>query len=312
MMRGWPGCARRSCFFPMKCRSCGRVNEERNKFCGDCGANLQEERRRAERRIIAWEPQQCRNCGSMNSAANKFCGMSGTALETERRRGDRREAAEHALSAKIPPKPQPIRAEHTPVVEPAEGLDDSNKAATSYLGAPPPSSSKPRGEWIRSSGSSFLGLEDEAPASSDYLFADEEPKSGSGWRVLVALLILGAVGYLIFKNWDSPTFAAALSQLQKHAQDSSATQNKPQPPSSVEQPSISTDENAAAADAAKQSNPPLTPDASKPAPTEPPANSAPEAGAKQKDDLDSSKKSSADSTPATDDQDNESAAPEPD
>src|SRR4051812_40244531 len=239
----------------MKCRSCGHINEERNKFCGACGSPLQEERRRAERRIIAWEPQQCRSCGSMNSAANRFCGMCGTALESERRESDRRIPIERSEPVSVPRRSEPARVERTPAVEPPDDLDGSNEAATSYLGAPTPSSSQPRSEWVRSPGSSFLGLEDEAPSSSEYLLADEEPKQGNGWRIWIALFILAAVGYLIFKSWDSPTFAAALSELHKHTQPPSSTESKPQPPSSVEQPSISTDESATTPDSAKQPAP---------------------------------------------------------
>src|SRR3954471_19595203 len=252
----------------MKCRYSGHVNEERNKFCGACGSPLQEERRRAERRIIAWEPQQCRTCGSMNSAANRFCGMCGTALESERRQEDRRAAANAAPTAGVSRKVEPATVERVRAVEPAEELESSKDEATSYLGALAPSSPKPRSEWVRSSGSSFLGLEDEAPSNSEYLLADEEePKSGNGWRLPIALLILAAVGYLIFKNWDSPTFAAALSQLHKHTQDSSTnTESKPQPPS-AEQPSISTDEAPPPADTAKQAAPT---DTNKQPATEPP------------------------------------------
>jgi hypothetical protein len=279
----------------MKCRWCGQTNEKRNKFCGECGKPMQEERRRAERRIIAWEPQQCRSCGSVNGAASRFCGMCGTVLQAERRRADRRIVGSAAASAAA------ANAIRTPAAEPANGLDDSSRAATSYLGAPPPSSQKPRGEWVRSSGSSFLGLEDEPPANSDYLFLDEEPKSRSGLRFLLALLILAAVGYLIFKNWDSPTFAAALSQLRKHTQVASSTEPKPQP-SNAEQPSISTDETAASADAAKQSSPSAAPDPGKPDSTQSPAAATtPQPAAKPRDDA-KPKKDDESATPATDDQ----------
>src|SRR3954470_10192919 len=290
----------------MKCRSCGHVNEERNKFCGSCGAALHEERRRAERRIIAWEPQQCRTCGSMNSAANRFCGMCGTALESERRQVDRRAAADAAPSADLLRKAEPARVERIRVSESAEGLEDSKGEATSYLGAPSPSSSKPRSEWVRSSGSSFLGLEDEAPANSDYLLADEEPESGGGGRVLIALLILAAVGYLIFKNWDSPTFAAALSQLHKHSQDASSNaESKPQP-SSAEQPSISTDEAPASADTTKQAAPT---DTNKQPATEPPsAATTPDSTPKTTTDNSTSKNVAPDKTPASDDRDTDTAA----
>lgn len=117
---------------------------------------------------------------------------------------------------------------------------------------------------MRSSGSSFLGLEDEGPSDPDYLLTDEEARSGGAWRALLALAILAAVGYLVLKNWDSPTFAAAIAQIQKHAQSASTPEPKPQPPSSTEQPSISTDENAASADAEKQAAKPPEPEAVKP------------------------------------------------
>jgi Sel1 repeat-containing protein len=171
--------------------------------------------------------------------------MCGTALLPDRRRAERR-AAKAASAARALPA-------QTPPAAPADHVDDSNHAATSYLGAPSPSSQKPRGEWVRSSGSSFLGLDDEGPSDSEYLLTDEEPRSGGAWRALLALAILAAVGYLVLKNWDSPTFAAAIAQIQKHTQSASNPEPKPPPPPSSEQPSISTDENAASADAQKGS-----------------------------------------------------------
>jgi TPR repeat protein len=171
--------------------------------------------------------------------------MCGAALLANRRRVERRTENTKAIGG---PRAVPVQK---PPATPADHVDDSNHAATSYLGAPSPSSQKPRGEWVRSSGSSFLGLEDEAPSDSEYLLTDEEPRSGGAWRALLALVILAVVGYLILKNWDSPTFAAAIAQIQKHTQSASNPEPKPQPPPSSEQPSISTDESAASADAQK-------------------------------------------------------------
>ena len=120
---------------------------------------------------------------------------------------------------------------------------------------------------MRSSGSSFLGLEDEGPSDSEYLLTDEEPRGGGAFRALIALAILAIVGYLVLKNWDSPTFAAAIAQIKKTTQNGTgATEPKPQAQPSTEQPSISTDENAASADAEKQSTKTPTPDAAKPQP----------------------------------------------
>src|SRR6266850_1142242 len=233
----------------MKCRSCGQTNQLENKFCGFCGTPVQAERRSADRRIIAWEPQQCRRCGQKNAAGNKFCGMCGTALQADRRRAERR-----AGQSKASTGPRAVAVHSAPpAAETASQVDPAHHAASSYLGAPPPSSKKPRGEWVRSSGSSFLGLEDEGPLDTEYLLTDEEPRSGGAWRALLALAILAAVGYLVLKNWDSPTFAAAIAQIQKRTQGVTAPEPKPQPPPSTEQPSISTDENAASADAEKQS-----------------------------------------------------------
>ena len=234
----------------MKCRSCGQTNQLENKFCGFCGTQAQEERRSAERRIIAWEPQQCRSCGHNNSAGNKFCGMCGTTLQADRRSAERR-----TLTVKSPGVPRPASIK-TPSATPADAVDESTHAATSYLGAPSPSSTKPRGEWVRSSGSSFLGLEDESPADPEYLLTDEEPRGGGPWRAVVALVILAAVGYLVLKNWDSPTFAAAIAQIKKHTQSASTPDSKPQQPPSTEQPSISTEENTASTEAEKQATKP--------------------------------------------------------
>jgi hypothetical protein len=233
----------------MKCSFCGHTNSLENKYCGGCGQALQKERRSTERRIIAWEPQQCRSCGNKNGAENRFCGMCGNALLTDRRRAERR--VEQVRTESVPRAVLAV----TPASSPEDHGHDPNHAATSYLGAPSPSSSKPRGEWVRSSGSSFLGLEDEGPTDSEYLLTDEEPSGGGGaFRALIALAILAVVGYLVLKNWDSPTFAAAIAQIKKTTQNGTgATEPKPQQQSpSTEQPSISTDENAASADAEKQ------------------------------------------------------------
>src|SRR5437868_1887435 len=231
----------------MKCSSCGHTNSLDNKFCGGCGQPLQKERRSTQRRIIAWEPQQCRSCGQKNPEDNRFCGMCGSTLLSDRRRVERR-AGEVNSSNRSVPGPAA-----TPKATPADHVDDSNHAATNYLGAPSPSSHRPRGEWVRSSGSSFLGLGDEGPSDSEYLLTDEEPRSGGAFRALFALAILAIVGYLVLKNWDSPTFAAAIAQIKKTTQSGAGgTEPNPQQQPSAEQPSISTDENAASADAEKQ------------------------------------------------------------
>src|SRR5438270_14101043 len=98
----------------MKCKSCGQTNQLANKFCGFCGTPVREERRSAERRIIAWEPQQCRSCGHKNSAGNKFCGMCGAALQADRRSAERR-----TLTVKSPGRPQVVPAK-TPSAAPAD------------------------------------------------------------------------------------------------------------------------------------------------------------------------------------------------
>src|SRR5256885_14218562 len=143
----------------MKCRSCGQTNQLENKFCGFCGTTMQSERRTEERRMIAWEPQQCRSCGRKNPPNNKYCGMCGAALQADRRRAERRTAQPKGAGPRSAPAATPVRAA-------ADRADETNHTATSYLGAPSPSSTKPRGEWVRSSGSSFLGLEDEGPSDS--------------------------------------------------------------------------------------------------------------------------------------------------
>src|SRR4051812_28617879 len=231
----------------MKCRSCGQSNQLENKFCGFCGTAMQAERRTEERRMIAWEPHQCRICGKTNPPENKFCGMCGAELQADRRLSERRTVQPKSSGPRSVPS-------ITPPVRTAPPVDDSNHVATNYLGAPSPASNKPRGEWVRSSGSSFLGLEDEGPSDSEYLLTDEEPRRGGGFRALIALAILVIVGYLVLKNWDSPTFAAAIAQIKKTSQSGAgATEPKPQTQPSTEQPSISTDETAASADAEKQS-----------------------------------------------------------
>jgi TPR repeat protein len=100
------------------------------------------------------------------------------------------------------------------------------------------------------------------------LLTDEEPPSGGAFRALMALAILAIVGYLVLKNWDSPTFAAAIAQIKKTTQSGTGTtEPKPQQQPSTEQPSISTDENAASADAEKQTaKPPQSDEAKNPQP----------------------------------------------
>src|SRR6267154_5511567 len=133
----------------MKCKSCGQTNQLENKFCGFCGTPTQAERRSSERRTVAWEPQQCRSCGRKNAPDNRFCGMCGAALLADRRAVERRAGKANVVG----PRAVPLQ---TPPAAPVDHVHDANHAATSYLGAPPPSSKKPRGEWVRSSGSSFL------------------------------------------------------------------------------------------------------------------------------------------------------------
>src|SRR5215468_11190918 len=49
----------------MECPSCGAVNPDGKKFCGDCGTPL---------------PTRCATCGAENPPGKKFCGDCGAAL----------------------------------------------------------------------------------------------------------------------------------------------------------------------------------------------------------------------------------------
>jgi Double zinc ribbon len=49
----------------MECPSCGAINPDGNRFCGQCGAAL---------------PFRCPACGSENPAETKFCGDCGASL----------------------------------------------------------------------------------------------------------------------------------------------------------------------------------------------------------------------------------------
>ncbi|NQV57389.1 MAG: AAA family ATPase, partial [Rhodospirillales bacterium] len=50
----------------MQCPKCQADNPQRNKFCGQCGANL---------------PEACAECGAVNPDGNKFCGQCGAAID---------------------------------------------------------------------------------------------------------------------------------------------------------------------------------------------------------------------------------------
>jgi uncharacterized membrane protein YvbJ len=49
----------------MECPSCGAINPNGRRFCGQCGAAL---------------PLRCPACGSKNPAETKFCGDCGASL----------------------------------------------------------------------------------------------------------------------------------------------------------------------------------------------------------------------------------------
>jgi predicted amidophosphoribosyltransferase len=65
---------------PMRCSNCGSDNSTGKKFCGDCGASLE---------------NHCPKCGAQNPAGKRFCGDCGASLDaappaaTEPRYGDR-------------------------------------------------------------------------------------------------------------------------------------------------------------------------------------------------------------------------------
>ena len=69
----------------MTCSRCGSGNPAGKRFCGDCGASLE---------------NRCAQCGADNPADKKFCGDCGTALGGSPARSPVRETPEH-LAAKI-------------------------------------------------------------------------------------------------------------------------------------------------------------------------------------------------------------------
>src|SRR5262249_15202373 len=68
----------------MECPSCGAVNPDGKKFCGDCGTPL---------------PTRCAACGAENPPGKKFCADCGAALTTRASTG----AAEAAPSLSAEP-----------------------------------------------------------------------------------------------------------------------------------------------------------------------------------------------------------------
>lgn len=193
----------------MICAFCGTDNRQENKFCGMCGAHL--ENRNSERRVAKSAASlTCPSCRHVNDPGYKFCGMCGTRVD--RRSHDRRDVAEEeragaianvrlptpdiARDKRAQSRPAPAAAPATaevPAFRASEGIfrDDSPRPAS--IGGP-----------------SFLGLSDDSQSQGEYLLEDER-SSGRVLRKLVLLAILAAIAGLVFVQWRSSSgfFASA-------------------------------------------------------------------------------------------------------
>ena len=236
----------------MICASCGADNREGNKFCGMCGARM--ENRTVERRI-AQGSLTCPACHHVNEPGHRFCGSCGTRLD--RRGNDRRGALPEARAAAIAniqlPSPDlPAAARHESrlasqaahasdqpaplrtATGAATGIFRDNSARTASIGGP-----------------SFLGLSDDSQDQGEYLLEDEAA-SGGVLRKLVLLAILAAVGGLVFIQWRSntgffanpklpepPKIASPPLPVPAHQETGEAAPHDPSPPADTSKQSLS-------------------------------------------------------------------------
>src|SRR5437588_564143 len=198
----------------MICSFCGSNNHPEYRFCGMCGVRM--ERRKMERRTNEGAKIKCSACGHMSEPGYKFCGMCGA--RSERRVAERRGSGPRAnaiANIQLPtPERPPIQAEPRPSTGRSESVGAAPAAAwqpRERASAEPP--------VIRSSspsslaGPSFLGLSAEPQTEGEYLLEDESSSRG-GLRALILLVILAAIGGLIFMQWRSSYSASPRSPEQ--------------------------------------------------------------------------------------------------
>jgi hypothetical protein len=223
----------------MKCTFCGSGNRPENRFCGMCGVRI--ERRQQERRTSQTANLSCADCNHVNEAGHKFCGMCGTRIErrVKERRGSGMLAQVSAgeglgravaqANAKLPspemhssfPGSHARAAASAPAV-----LNQMERAQTPGVVSSREYSSPTIG------GPSFLGLSSEPQGGGEYLLEDET-SSRSGLRKLVLLVVLLAIGGLIFVQWRDSHHASpkALEPPKPEPATVPHSQGKNQPPS---------------------------------------------------------------------------------
>jgi hypothetical protein len=183
----------------MICTFCGNDNQPGTRFCGMCGVRL--ERRKAERRITEGRGTKCPSCEHLNEPGHKFCGMCGIRIDRrvqDRRVGEQKFRANAMANAQLP------TPELRPTVVHRQALNVRVPAATVGATALAESAdSQVEGRRVLTSlgGPSFLGLNEEE-TDSEYLL-EEEGSSGGGIRTLVLLVILLAIGGLIYVQYRS-------------------------------------------------------------------------------------------------------------
>ena len=237
----------------------------------------------------------CDRCGYDNPESNRYCGMCGMRLDAKPK-----PAAEVApLDAK--PKPAAEAAPPPPAPQPpappstaASVAAASRSQQTSILGLDgeaPSSTERPR---PRVTGPSFLGLNDEpSPNDAGYLLDDDEEQGGHFGLIIASLLLIAvAVGAFHYRSqlsaYAAPLYAAVMQRSNPQPQAPPATTDPaaaatstPPPAANPGTPAVPAPQPAAAApQPAPEDKPAQAPDAKTTeaaAPANPPEEAAPKA-----------------------------------